>query len=148
METVTQTGRDQIFAHLVEREERICSTLLFVIRSAKHEFVTPNKMHWISWRRPGLENFQGMQQWSTKPEEACNCYPSRYPHLVNGIRTLVVPCAQWQQPLPLVECPLSALLRAFVPATRGITRDEQCSLPHVRSSVWHLRRNLLLHLST
>ena len=30
----------------------------------------------------------------------------------------------------------------------GITRDEQCSLPHVRSSVWHLRRNLLFHLST
>ena len=36
----------------------------------------------------------------------------------------------------------------FVPATRGITRDEQCSLPHVRSSVWHLRRNLVFHLST
>ena len=36
----------------------------------------------------------------------------------------------------------------FVPATRGITRDEQCSLPHVRSSVGHLRRNLLFHLST
>ena len=35
----------------------------------------------------------------------------------------------------------------FVPATRGITRDEQCSLPHVRSTVWHLRRNLLFHLS-
>ena len=38
------TGRDQIFAHLIEREERICSTLLFVIRSARHEFVTPYKI--------------------------------------------------------------------------------------------------------
>ena len=93
-------------------------------------------------------SLQGMQQWSTKPEEACNCYPSRSPHLVDGIQTLIVPCAQWQQQLPLVECPLSALLRAFGPATRGITRDEQCSLPHIRSSVWHLRRNLLFHLST
>ena len=42
-----------------------------------------------------------------------NCYPSRSPHLVDGIRTLIVLCAQWQQQLPLVECPLSALLRAF-----------------------------------
>ena len=107
------TGRDQIFAHLVEREERICSTLLFVIRSAKHEFVTPCKIPWISWRQPGREKFQGMQQWSTKPEKACNCYPSRSPHLVDGIRTLIVLCAQWQQQLPLVECPLSPLLRAF-----------------------------------
>ena len=32
---------------------------------------------------------------------------------MDGIRTLIVPCAQWQQQLPLVECPLSALLRAF-----------------------------------
>ena len=91
----------------------ICSTLLFVTRSAKHEFVTPCKIPWISWRQPGLEKFQGMQQWSVKPEEACNCYPSRSPHLVDGIWTLIVPCAQWQQQLPLVECPLSALLRAF-----------------------------------
>ena len=29
-----------------------------------------------------------------------------------------------------------------------IPHDEQCSLPHVRSSIWHLRRNLHLHLST
>ena len=36
----------------------------------------------------------------------------------------------------------------FVPATRGIPRDEQCSLPHIRSSVWHLRRNFLFQLST
>ena len=61
----------------------------------------------------GLEKFEGMQQWFTKPEEAWNCYPSQSPHLVDGIRTLIVPCAQWQQQLPLVECPLSALLRAF-----------------------------------
>ena len=67
----------------------------------------------MSWRLPGLEKFQGMQQWSTKPEVACNCYPSRSPHLMDGIRTLIVPCAQWQQQLPLVECPLSALLSAF-----------------------------------
>ena len=38
------TGKDWIFAYLVEREERICSTLPFAIRSAKHEFVTPNKI--------------------------------------------------------------------------------------------------------
>ena len=76
-------------------------------------FVTPCKILWTSWTQPGLEKFQGMQQWSTKPEEACNCYPSRSPHFVDGIRTLIVPCAQWQQQLPLVECPLSALLRAF-----------------------------------
>ena len=39
------TGRDQIFAHLVEREERICSTLLFAIHSAKHEVMTPQNIH-------------------------------------------------------------------------------------------------------
>ena len=38
------TRRDQIFAHLIEREERILSTLLFAIRSARHEFVTPYKI--------------------------------------------------------------------------------------------------------
>ena len=35
----------------------------------------------------------------------------------------------------------------FVPATCCITRDDQCSLSHFRSSVSHLWRNLLFHLS-
>ena len=73
----------------------------------------------VSWEFPTAlphfkrDKFQGMQEWSTKPEEACNCYPSRFPHLVGGIRTLIVLCAQWLLQLPLVECPHSALLRVF-----------------------------------
>ena len=60
--------------------------------------------------------FQCMQEWSKKPEDAYNFHPFRFSRLVDGIRTLIVLCAQWQPQLPLVECPHSDLLRAFCPS--------------------------------
>ena len=47
-------------------------------------------------------------------------------------------CRSWDVHIQLYE-------EHFVPATRCAVGDEQCSLPHVRSSVCHLRGDLLFH---
>ena len=104
---------------------------------------------YTSWRQLGLDKFQGMQEWSMKPEEVYNCYPSRSPQLVDGIRTLIVFCAQWQQKIAARGMSTFSSAKSILfqrHAALVMTNNALCLMSGL--VFWHMRRNLLPHLST